>query len=690
MQASQDDIDISGMVSAIKRGLPRVLVLTGLAGVLTYGALILVPPTYKSTAQVILESSASSLLRPSGQASGGSDVKIDESEVASQAEVIRSRDLLSKVVTSQHLEANPEFNPSLRSQSLIGRIAGVFSSAPGGADASERALSLLEFSLKVGEVPKTRLINIDVTTHDATLAANLANAIAEAYLDRNRATQVKDASEATTSIGASIAEVKQETEAAETALERFRAESGLLSGQNNVTLNNQQLSELNTQLTQATAARTEAEARSHILREMIVGGRVEASQDVVKSPNMQQLFQQKLLVERDIAELSATLLPAHPRMRQLSVELEQANARLRDEAKQVAAGIEDDLRVAAARESALRAGIAQLTQNALKSSDAQAKLSSLEREAQSKRNTYDGLLQRLSEASSRRSNSAVSAMASLNERATAASIPDSPKKAQISIFAMLGAFLLGLVVAIARELLGGTGQGLGKADRPGHFKLKAGVTAVTAKGPKTIRLSGSAALAGYIAGRSTTCLVLLTGEALKPELGNIATRLAHALAAGDASTVLIDLTDGSANNDSTPGLAELAIGSSSFEEVVRPATNGNWHLIGPGSVSVWQESGMANTGLPLVFDALGAIYNFVVVVVADRQAAKKLVKSLGGRIGLGVICTDPNRLPGAAIEERFPDSDLSGLPVVWLDAGARTGRGLFTRLTSIRSAQMPV
>ena len=70
-----------------------------------------------------------------------------------------------------------------------------------------------------------------------------------------------------------------------------------------------------------TAARTEAEARARIIQDMLASGHWESSPDIAKSPNMQQLFQQKLRTERDIAELSATLLPAHPRMRQLKAQL---------------------------------------------------------------------------------------------------------------------------------------------------------------------------------------------------------------------------------------------------------------------------------------------------------------------------------------------------------------------------------
>ena len=687
MQASQDDIDVSAMLSSIWRVLPRLLAVTGLVGALTFGVLMLVPPSYKSTSQIILQSSSSSLLRPSGEVGTGSDLKIDENEVASQAEVIRSRDLLTTVVAAQHLDQNPDFNPVLRPKSIIGRIIGLLNGMPAGADGNARALTVLEQNIRVGEVPKTRLINIDVTAHDAELAAELANAIAQAYLDRNRSAQVQDASDATTSIGASIAAIKQEAEAAESELERFRAESGLLSGQNKVTLNNQQLSELNTQLTQATAARTEAEARSRILRQMIASGHVEDSQEVVKSLNMQQLFQQKLRVERDIAELSATLLPGHPRMRQLSAELVIANDRLREQAKQVAVGIEDDLKVAAARESALQDSIAKLTETALKSSEAQAKLSSLEREAQSKRNTYDGLLQRLNEASSRRNSSAVSAMASLNERAVAASLPDSPKKTQMTIFAMLGTLLLGLVWMIARALMGG-----GQKSDPALSSVgaaKPGTAAPANAAASAIRLSGNQALAQFVAdaarsGRGSR--ILLTGEAESQDLSGAATGLAAKLGAGADGVVLIDLTQQTVSGLPDPGLADLVSGKAVFEDVVRADAQSGWHGIGPGTVLVpaWGQMG---GNLELVLEALAASYQHV-IVAAGRSDAKSVLVSLDGQIDIGVICAAPGRPAGAGIDDGFLGYDVQDLALVWLENAKISARSV-SRISAARLGPVP-
>ena len=679
MPAPHDDIDIVSLLTALRASLWRILAATAMVGAGTYGVLSMIPPTYKSTSQVILEPSGRGLLRPQNPDAANVDQKVDENEVASQVEVIRSRDLLAKVAATEQLARHAEFNPAAKPQGPVARLVDYFSGIPAGMEPSERTLLILSQTVKVTEVPKTRLINIDVTAHDASLAATIANAVAQAYLERNRTSQVKDASDATTWIGSNINEVKAQAEAAESALERFRAESGLLSGNNNVTLNAQQLSELNTQLSQATAARTEAEARARIVQEMVDGGRVDGSADIVRSPNMAQLFQQKLRVERDLAELSATLLPAHPRMRQLNAELLATRARLKEEAKRVAAGMQDDVEVALARESALQSSLARLTETKLKSSDAQGKLGSLEREAQSKRLNYERLLQRLNEVSNQRDRSAVSALASLNESAVPSRVVDSPRKSQLTLLAAGAALLFGIFYVLSRELMRGAPGGGRRAPSSAPAVKSFAAAPLIA----TARMTDSAALATHIGALPKgqgAARILMTGEGAGQTTFDAATALAQRLATFAAPVVVIDLAPGGPGDH--PGFRDLVLGSATFEDVVRPSVGGPWHLIAAGQHADGAQFRAHGANVELVLSALEAIYGHV-VIAAPRAVAKDLLEAVDGNFGVGIVCADPARSASAPIEEGFLGYDVSGLSAVWLDGVARGGRSAPSRSSPV-------
>ena len=679
MPAPHDDIDIVSLLTALRASLWRILAATAVVGAGTYGVLSMIPPTYKSTSQVILEPSGRGLLRPQNPDAANVDQKVDENEVASQVEVIRSRDLLAKVAATEHLEGNAEFNPAAQPHGPVARLADYFSGIPAGMEPHERTLLILSQTVKVTEVPKTRLINIDVTAHDAALAATIANAVAQAFLERNRASQVKDASDATTWIGSNINDVKAQAEAADSALERFRAESGLLWGNNNVTLNAQQLSELNTQLSQATAARTEVEARARIVQEMVDGGRVEGSADIVRSPNMAQLFQQKLRVERDMAELSATLLPAHPRMRQLTAELLVTRARLKEEAKRVAIGMQDDVEVALARETALQASLARLTETKLKSSDAQAKLGSLEREAQSKRMNYERLLQRLNEVSNQRDRSAVSALASLNESAVPSRVADSPRKSQLTLLAAGAALLFGIFYVLSRELMrGAPGRG-----RRAPSQAPAAKSFAASPSLATARMTDCAALAAHIGALpkgQSAARILMTGEGAGQTTFDAATALAQRLATFAAPVVVIDLAPGGQGDH--PGFRDLVLGSATFEDVVRPSDGGRWHLIAAGKHLDGDQFRAHGANVEMVLSALEAIYGHV-VIAAPRAVAKDLLEAVDGNFAVGIVCAAPARPASAPIEDGFLGYDVSGLSAVWLDGVARGGRSAPSRSSPV-------
>ena len=101
-------------------------------------------------------------------------------------------------------------------------------------------------------------------------------------------------------------------------------------------------------------ARAEAEARAREAREIAARGAGETLPDVQKSQLVPRLVEQRVRVERQIAELSATLLPAHPRMKQLNADLAGLNRQIRTEVGKIVDGLEREAKVSAMREDGVR------------------------------------------------------------------------------------------------------------------------------------------------------------------------------------------------------------------------------------------------------------------------------------------------------------------------------------------------
>src|SRR6202020_3687785 len=94
----------------------------------------------------------------------------------------------------------------------------------------------------------------------------------------------------------------------ESRVEAFRSKSSLFVGTNNTTLSNQQMGELNTQLNNARALKSDAESKAKLIREMLQSGKRIESSDVVNSELIRRLSEQRVTLRAQLAEPPATRL----------------------------------------------------------------------------------------------------------------------------------------------------------------------------------------------------------------------------------------------------------------------------------------------------------------------------------------------------------------------------------------------
>ncbi|MGI9406423.1 MAG: GumC family protein, partial [Hyphomicrobiaceae bacterium] len=394
--ASPDDIDITALWKAVADS-RKLLLLSALGiGLLTFLTLSIVTPEYTATTRIMIENDETIYNQPTGQNQNRDTARLDKEAVISQVHVLRSPDLASDVIGKLRLAIVPEFNSALRTGSFL---TGIFGGNQGTEE--ERVLRAFEDKLIVYPIKESRIISVAMTSEDPKLAAAAANALAEGYIAWQRGRQVNQTKGESESLGRQLEDLRKEVAKADFRLEKFRSETGLYAGQNNVTLSAQQLSEVNSQLSLAKAQRSEAEARARQIQEMLKSGSVDAAPDVLRSQLIQRLLEQRVQVQRRISELSATLLPRHPRMRQLIAERAGISKQINREVRKIVTGLRNEARIAGAREMSLRESLDQVRQQAAKTGNDQVRLSLLEREAKSKRTLYEATLAKFDEASSR-------------------------------------------------------------------------------------------------------------------------------------------------------------------------------------------------------------------------------------------------------------------------------------------------
>src|SRR5215831_6137879 len=448
------DLDLRMLGEALARGKRWIIVPTMLAAVLSIIAVNLVTPRYKSEARILIDGRENIFLRPNGERNE-ERTALDPEAVTSQVQLVLSRDLARAIIKKNRLAERVEFDPVLQGisplkslLSLIGIGRDPFSMTP-----EERVLDAYFDRLAAYAVDKSRVIVVEFQSRDPELAARVADSIADGYLVLQQNARQAQAKSASQWLSGEIDNLRAKVAEAESRVEDFRSKSSLFVGTNNTTLSNQQMGELNTQLNNARALKSDAETKARLIREMLQGGRPIEASEVLNSELMRRLSEQRVTLRAQLAEQSSTLLDNHPRIKELKAQLADLDRQLREEASKISRSLDNDARVAGGRVEALGASLDQLKKLATSTNGQDVQLRALEREAKAQRDLLESFLARYREASTRQNMDVAPADGRIISRAIVSNTPAYPKKLPVVLIATLATLLLSSGLIVTGELL---------------------------------------------------------------------------------------------------------------------------------------------------------------------------------------------------------------------------------------------
>jgi uncharacterized protein involved in exopolysaccharide biosynthesis len=623
-----DELDLSALGATLWRKKWTVLRPTILVALGTLVFVQFITPRYQSESRVFIESRDNIYLRPDADKDTAPNA-VDDEAVTSQVQIILSRDLAREVIKKLKLGEKPEFDSALNGVSPIKAVLGLLGLVkdPLSMTAEERVLTAYYDRLTVTPVDKSRVINIDFLSGDPELAAQVANAIAEGYLMRQREAKEDQAKTASQWLSGEIDTMRQKVEESEAKVEDFRAKANLLVGNNNTTLSAQTLGDANAQLAVGRAQKADAETKAKMIRDMLRSGQPIESSNILNSELIRRLAEQRVTLRAQLAEQSATLLDGHPRIIELKAQIADLDNQIRTEADTIARSFENDAKLASARLDTLTASLDQLKNQAATTNGQDVQLRALERDAKSQRDLLESYLAKYREATSRNSLDSTPADARVISRATVSNVPAYPKKLPTVLIAAFATLLLSSGLVMTKEILGApVGSAPVRVD-PGlamSDPLAPRFTAIASEPPRppavagvpagsivsvadNLRHSGAAgerlAVFGAVPGINTT---------------QTAIKLARALA-DDSRVVLVGLASGDtairgiSNEPSAQGLAELAHGSTSFGSIITKDKLSPLHLISAGRAPVDRVGLLAAPGMVTNFNALARSYDHVVI-----------------------------------------------------------------------------
>ncbi len=606
----------------------------------------------------------------------------DAEGVQSQIQLLTSRDLARRVIKTLGLQGDVEFDPLANGVGALTRVMSLLGIIrdPTLMSPEERILEKFSEKLTVLSPTKTRVLSIEFSSYDPDLAARGANAVADAYIEMQQEAKREVARNAATSLARLVEDLHTRVAEAEAKVEAYRAETGLLVGANNATVPTQQLGELNNQLSTARAAQADAQAKANLLRDMLRQNRIGDIPDVANNETIRRIFEQRVTLRAQLALASRTLLPMHPRVKELNAELTDLDQQWRAAAERTARTLENDARIAAARVDNLTRVLDDQKRVAGVAGSEEVKLRDLERAARLLKEQLESEVAKYQEALARERLQATPADARVIQRALAPQTPSFPKKIPVVLFATLAGSILSLGAVIAGEMLTGHASlspaaqdGAEPMNPPPQSPVRAEQARRKLRRRKELGADPfweeaapmrrvASRRAGVARATDGGVKVLITPCAEPGPRAETAIGLARTLArqgrallvAADPGVRIFDDLPGPETRP--PGMAELSSGAAGFDSVIHRDALSTLHVL-PGGATAGGGVGDAEH----LVSALAQVYDFIVFAASSEEALR-----LGPHMDLAFVLAGDE-----ASEALFDELRRLGVEAHFLEEAAR-------------------
>ena len=374
--------------------------------------ILLLPVSYTASSEIVVEQ------RPQGVdiAAVLSRMPTDSQAILTEAEALRSRELVRRTISQLNLLANPEFNPliipedgSLRSSwrtakaSAVAFVQSLFPKrgpANPGDPVLNEAIDIFLKQLRVTPIGRSQVLKATFTSENPELASEILNTLVGLYLTSQIENRLSVPAKVGEFMKVELDRLQAKVRDSNNAVERFRNQAQLQQGiaQGRETLlYTQELSDLNRELVAVRVKKQEAEA---LLAE--IGANPNSFPNVLASPVIQQLHKQQSLLKEQLSQLAATHGRAHPKVREVEASIADGERRIGLEITRVIASLRSDVAVNTERETQLAKSVADAKEKIKEAGAARVTLASLEQEAEVNRTILTTFLTQYNQLASQR------------------------------------------------------------------------------------------------------------------------------------------------------------------------------------------------------------------------------------------------------------------------------------------------
>jgi polysaccharide biosynthesis transport protein len=398
-------------------------------------------PVYEAAARVEVdkENQASQMFPDSSSYDTYEDT---EDYIETQTKILESETLALETIKSLDLGRYPEFGGE--GASLNPWTHG------GGVTRRPAILSAFLGRLSVRRVPNSRLIEVKFDAGTPQLAAQIVNAHLQNYIEENFRSKYDATTQASNWLSAELEELRIKVEKSEDARLAYERENQIWQINEKQDITTQKLADLSKAVTDAQTDLAQKEA----LYRMAASGNVDALPQAGSNPVLQDLEKKKSDLDEQYADALNLYGPNFPKVQRLAAQIKEVND---DRQKAEHVLVETEQQEYETARSHVELLQQQLDQQKAEANDMAEKLvqyNILQHDADSNKQLYDGLLQKLKEAT------ITAGLRSSNIRivdpALAPTSPSRPQKARNILLAFFVGLVGGIGLAFFREYLDNT------------------------------------------------------------------------------------------------------------------------------------------------------------------------------------------------------------------------------------------
>ncbi len=358
------------------------------------------PPVYTAEVKVLFGNPKAQFVQQ--QSVLAADTPVDSPQLESQIQILKSKAIATSVINQLKLADDPEFKEPGRSWRSIIRewLGGPHRARP--VDPMDWLVDNFDKRLSAIRLGLSTVIEISFSAGSAERSAEIANAIANAYVTDQLNAKLDANRTATAWLQDRLKELGQQALTAERAVNAFKSQNNIVAAGGKL-MDDERVTDLNGRLVAARAQASEASARLNRLETILASNSADSASmdsldasgsDVLNNPIMSSLRLQYHEYARREFEYSIKYGADHLAVVSLRTTMKGIRASILEEVRRLAEASRNDFETAKQRQQDIEKQLAQAVSQSRTTNSAELTMRELDTSAKGYRSLYDSFLQR--------------------------------------------------------------------------------------------------------------------------------------------------------------------------------------------------------------------------------------------------------------------------------------------------------